>query len=182
MSVSESDADSIVLYLRSLPAVKNEIPERQDLGFPVQQAKPVPADMLPSTTLKASDPKYASAENGKYLAANVGICMECHTEHDPLGEVPLKLDQLFQGNEAFARAQLHLPPAFPETIYSSNITPGKKTNSANGKPNRKRTCVAPTVPSVAVNSRCIALRAVCAAAAISVKTAQSILSPRHARA
>ena len=45
---------------------------------------------------------------------------------------------------------------------------------ANGKPNRKRTWVAPTVPSVAVSSRCMALRAVCAAAAISVKTAQSI--------
>ena len=32
--------------------------------------------------------------------------------------------------------------------------------SANGKPNRKRTWVAPTVPRVAVNSRCRALRAV----------------------
>ncbi len=53
------------------------------------------------------------------------------------------------------------------------MTPARKT-SAKGKPNRKRTWVAPTVPSVAVSSRCMALRAVCAAAAISVKTAQSI--------
>ena len=52
-------------------------------------------------------------------------------------------------------------------------TPARKS-SAKGKPNRKRTCVAPTVPRVAVNSRCMALRAVCAAAAISVKTAQSM--------
>jgi uncharacterized membrane protein YgcG len=123
--MSDSDADSIVMYLRSIPAVKNEIPERQDLGFPVLQAKPVPAAMLPNTTLKASDPKYASAQNGKYLAANIGVCMECHTEHDPLGAVPLKLDKLFQGNEAFTRAQLGLPPVFPDTIYSANITPGK---------------------------------------------------------
>src|SRR3954463_1125136 len=48
-----------------------------------------------------------------------------------------------------------------------------KKISANGKPNRKRTCVAPTVPSVAVSSRCIALRAVWPAAASTVKTAQS---------
>src|SRR5512135_3441451 len=60
------------------------------------------------------------------------------------------------------------------------ITPGRKI-SAKGKPNRKRTCVAPTVPSVAVSSRCMALRAVCAAAAISVKTAQSIAWCRYVR-
>jgi hypothetical protein len=34
----------------------------------------------------------------------------------------------------------------------------------------------PTVPSVAVNSRCMALRAVCAAAAMRVKTVQSMAS------
>jgi len=124
-NMTDSDADSIVMYLRSIKAVSNEIPERQDLGIPVQQAQPVPADQLPETTLKSTDPKYASAQNGKYLAANVGICLECHTEHDPLGAVPLKLDALFQGNETFTRAQLGLPPVFPETIYSANITPGK---------------------------------------------------------
>src|SRR5579885_2374782 len=55
----------------------------------------------------------------------------------------------------------------------ATATPIKNT-MAKGKPNRNRTWVAPTVPSVAVSSRCMALRAVCAAAAISVKTAQSI--------
>ena len=54
----------------------------------------------------------------------------------------------------------------------TSITPASDS-SANGKPNRKRTCVAPTVPSVVVNSRCMALRAVWLAAAIRVKTAQS---------
>jgi len=124
-NMSESDADSIVMYLRSIPAVQNEIPERQDLGFPVLQAKPVPAEDLPETTLAPSDPDYAKAQNGKYLAANIGVCMECHTEHDPMGQVPLMLDKLFQGNEVFTREQLGLPPAFPEKIYSANITPGK---------------------------------------------------------
>src|SRR5947199_10645680 len=51
-------------------------------------------------------------------------------------------------------------------------TPARK-RSANGHPNRKRTWVAPAVPSVAVSSRCVALRTVCAPAAIKVKTAQS---------
>src|SRR5262249_30667312 len=45
--------------------------------------------------------------------------------------------------------------------------------AANGNPNRKRTWVAPTVPSAFVSSRCVALRTVCAAAAITVKMAHS---------
>src|SRR4029079_10255474 len=55
---------------------------------------------------------------------------------------------------------------------SAIITPARKM-SANGNPNRKRTWVAPTVPSLVVSSRCAALRTVCAAAATMVKTAQS---------
>ena len=55
---------------------------------------------------------------------------------------------------------------------SAIITPARKM-SANGNPNRKRTWVAPTVPSLVVSSRCAALRTVCAAAATMVKTAHS---------
>ena len=51
-------------------------------------------------------------------------------------------------------------------------TPARNT-SANGNPNRKRTWVAPTVPSVAVSSRCMALRAVWLKAATTVNSAQS---------
>ena len=35
-----------------------------------------------------------------------------------------------------------------------------KYTAANGRPNKNRTCVAPTVPSVAVNPFCMALRRV----------------------
>src|SRR5262245_26000735 len=55
---------------------------------------------------------------------------------------------------------------------SAIITAARKTR-AKGKPNRKRTWVAPTVPSLAVSSRCVALRTVCAAAAMTVKTTHS---------
>src|SRR5690242_18068540 len=48
-----------------------------------------------------------------------------------------------------------------------------RKTAAKGKPNRKRTWVAPTVPSAAVNSRCIALRAVWPAAANRVNGIQS---------
>src|SRR5262249_29115343 len=50
--------------------------------------------------------------------------------------------------------------------------PARKTR-ANGKPNRERMCVAPTVRGVAVSSRGIALRAVWPTAATRVNTAHS---------
>ena len=53
-----------------------------------------------------------------------------------------------------------------------NSSPMRKT-SAKGKPNKNRTCVAPTVPRLRVSSRCIALRNVWKNAAMMVKTAQS---------
>ncbi|HWZ92926.1 MAG TPA: hypothetical protein VNW92_28870 [Polyangiaceae bacterium] len=117
-NMSDEDANSIVLYLRSIPAVKHAIPERQDLGFPVMQAQPVPATSIPDTTLAKTDPNYAKAQAGKYLAGNIGVCMECHTEH-VMAPMPLNPDKLFAGNETFALGV----PGFPATIYSANITP-----------------------------------------------------------
>src|SRR5262249_16386856 len=73
----------------------------------------------------------------------------------------------------------------PTTIHGTNARPGTggarssaiatplRNTSANGSPNRKRTCVAPTVPSVVVNERCVALRTVWAKAAINVNTAHT---------
>ena len=51
--------------------------------------------------------------------------------------------------------------------------PGARNSSANGSPNRKRTCVAPTVPRTAVSSFCMALRSTWPPAAATVKTAHS---------
>ena len=73
----------------------------------------------------------------------------------------------------------------PRIVHGQNSRPGRgkgapvasstpsRNTSTNGKPNKNRTCVAPTVPSVTVNSRCIALRSVCMKAAMTVKTAHS---------
>ncbi len=52
----------------------------------------------------------------------------------------------------------------------------KRKSKPKGTPKKKRTCVAPAVPIVAVSCRWVALRNVCAAAAISVKTIQSQLA------
>src|ERR1700722_10096063 len=53
----------------------------------------------------------------------------------------------------------------------------KRNISAKGKPNRKRTRVAPSAPSRGVSSRCMALRAVWPAAPSKVKMTQRKLKP-----
>jgi len=121
-NMSAADSDAIVAYLRTVPAVVNAIPAKNfDLPGP---APSVPANRIPNPTLPTTDPNYASAMRGKYLAGNFGVCMECHTEHvQTPGMVPLNLDKLFAGGEGFVSAALGLPPSFPQVIYSLNITP-----------------------------------------------------------
>jgi mono/diheme cytochrome c family protein len=124
-NMTAADADAIVAYLRTVTAVNNAIPPRQQLPFPFPQpAAPVPAASLPNTTLAATDPNYAAAQRGKYLAANVGVCMECHTPTSAPGTpVPIDVAKLFLGNREFTRAELGLPPVFPASILSRNLTP-----------------------------------------------------------
>ncbi|MGB7214894.1 MAG: cytochrome c, partial [Gammaproteobacteria bacterium] len=125
-NMTDEDADAIVSYLRSLPATENEIPERQPLPFPLDEpAAPVPADRIPDTTLDPSDPSYARAQNGRYLAGFIGTCMECHTAQAPItSAVPIDVDRLFAGGRIFDAAGLNLPvPPFPVEIVSPNITP-----------------------------------------------------------
>jgi hypothetical protein len=118
-NMSEADADAIVAYLRSIPPVANTIPER-DFMFPMA-AMPVPATSVPDPTLPPTDPDYASAMRGKYLAGLAGACIECHTTHVQ-GPVPLDVTKLFAGGDQFPAAELGLPPTFPAIIYSENIT------------------------------------------------------------
>jgi mono/diheme cytochrome c family protein len=122
-NMTPDDANAIVAYLRSIPPVANAIPPNEPLPFPLPiPAPPVPVAKIPDTTLAATDPNYAKAKAGRYLAGNIGICMECHTEHNMAGFPVLKEDALFAGNNAFPSAEIGLPPAYPMTIYSANIT------------------------------------------------------------
>jgi cytochrome c553 len=123
-NMRDEDADSIVAYLRSLPAINQEIPPRQPLPSPVTEpADPVPAAAIPDTTLSQSDPDYARAQNGRYLAGFIGTCMECHSA-EATGAIPIDVNALFAGGRVFAAAALQLPsPPFPAEIVSPNLTP-----------------------------------------------------------
>jgi cytochrome c553 len=77
-SISDSDAEALVAYLRSIPAVKNEVPKSTyNIPLPPNYGPPVGevADVEPGVT----------AEYGAYLAGPLAHCMECHTPMTPTG-------------------------------------------------------------------------------------------------
>lgn len=122
-NMRSSDADAIVAYLRSIQAVHNEIPDRQPLGFPfTTPASPIPQNRIPNTTLASSDPNYAAAVRGRYLAAEAGVCIDCHTMPSEGTAVPIDLDSIFAGGRSF-----DVGPPFPALVFSANITPDDST-------------------------------------------------------
>lgn len=102
-NMTESDADAVVAYLRTVPAVVNMIPQRAAI-FDVPAAAPalpLAAIPTPATTF----PDRASALRGRYLAAQAGFCLECHTKHlepGPTTTTVLDETKIFAGGEDFS--------------------------------------------------------------------------------
>lgn len=121
-NMSEDDADAIVAYLRTVPGVEHELPPNQaPFLAPDEPAERVDLEQIPEP--ESGDPNYESAMRGRYLAAQAGACLECHTpESDPGTPEPRDLSRSFAGGRMFARDALGLPPIFPETIYTRNLT------------------------------------------------------------
>lgn len=117
-NTSEDDLNAIVAYLRSLPPIVHMLP-MSDAPFVV----PAPVPPLDPATLPAPQPTYAdqaSAARGKYLATQVGLCLECHTKHNMgPGQPVLDPTKYFQGGEDYTA----FLPQFHQMIISSNITP-----------------------------------------------------------
>jgi mono/diheme cytochrome c family protein len=123
-NMSADDADAIVTYLRSVPAIENTVPARQPLPVALfAPAPPIPPSAIPDTTLAASDPGYASAERGRYLAGEVGFCLDCHTAWRLGAAQPLDLTRVFAGGRGFSAREWSMPPPAPAVVYSLDITP-----------------------------------------------------------
>jgi mono/diheme cytochrome c family protein len=111
--LTRDDVDSIIKYLRTVPPNDNVVPA----DYPYfDQSPPVPSlddNKIPHTTLAATDPAYAAAERGRYLAKTA--CLNCHTEELTYG-VP-DMTKAFAGGKkyTFIRGK-------PEHT-STNITP-----------------------------------------------------------
>lgn len=111
--LTPDDVDSIIRYLRTVPPNDNVVPA----DYPYSdQHPPVPAvddTKVPHTTLAPTDPAFAAAERGRYLAKTA--CLYCHTEELSAG-VP-NLSKAFAGGKTYTFVRLKPPQT------STNLTP-----------------------------------------------------------
>lgn len=107
--LSDRDGRSIVAYLRSIPAVRNEVP-KSEYGIPLPPSYGPPVGEVPDVS-RADKVAY-----GAYLSGPAGHCIECHTP-------------LVRGRADFANRlgvggnEFHGPWG---TTVSRNITPHQK--------------------------------------------------------
>jgi mono/diheme cytochrome c family protein len=104
--LSDADAKAIVAYIRSVPAVRNEIPA-PGKGAP-QSVDSKPSKLAVAAVLPDDPVAY-----GAYLAGPVGHCIECHT--------PGTHGKVDYANNLGAGGRLFAGP-WGESV-SSNITP-----------------------------------------------------------
>ncbi|MCC6981946.1 MAG: c-type cytochrome [Bauldia sp.] len=112
-NMSDEDASAVAAYLKSIPAVRNEVPE-STYNIPIP-------DYPPATHALAPSPSDQVAYGG-YLAM-LGHCFECHTPRNPDGSPDMT--RMGSGGFGFAGAPSGA------TIYSANITPDPATGVGN---------------------------------------------------
>lgn len=111
--MSDDDAFAVARYLKSLPAVRNEVRQSPNLVFRLGKLFLGPKPAISVT----APPRAATAEYGSYLAQHVGLCADCHTPRSGLLQKPDR-SRLFAGVG-------NPPKDFP--AKPSNITPDAET-------------------------------------------------------
>ncbi len=112
-SMAQDDAEAIVAYLRTLPAIENEVP-KSTINFPLNLImRTIPQPYEPKPRPEPLD----TLAYGKYLSTIAG-CQFCHTPTDDKGQ-PLP-GMAFAGGMEFK---------FPwgAVVRSANITPEEDT-------------------------------------------------------
>ena len=121
-SLTDDDANAIVAYLRTLPAVAHDAPNTGT--FATQPSAPQWAPVNPSDLPNAAaiDGGTASTSNGKYLATLT--CATCHTPNTA-ATAPLQLDatKAFQGGKKYSTTLATDGSSITKEIQSSNLTP-----------------------------------------------------------
>jgi mono/diheme cytochrome c family protein len=150
-SMHDDDADAIVAYLRSIPAVVHSVPANQPNAVDMRKpyvAYVLPEDAIPRSTLALDDPARASADRGRYLASGVAPCMLCHSPPQPDdGAMPLDPARAFSGRRKLLAVKFGAGVQEAPLIETFNLTPhvnGIGTWTAIDVANVLRAGVAPT--------------------------------------
>jgi mono/diheme cytochrome c family protein len=113
-NMTDQDANAIVAYLRTVPGVDHEVEPAQAPFLVDEPATRVDLDSVPMPD--QDSPDFDSAMRGRYLAAQAGVCLECHTPSNAPGSAePRDLERAFWGGEEFQIGSV--------TVYSRNLTP-----------------------------------------------------------
>jgi hypothetical protein len=124
--MTDADATAVVAYLRSLPPIRNALPERQPLPPEHEASEPFHLDhaALPDITLRGDHPDRVAADRGRYLATSVAFCVLCHSPPGPDARTPIEVTRAFAGGRPVRPERLGLPDrqVLPE-ITTRNLTP-----------------------------------------------------------
>ena len=112
-ALTVADQDSIIQYLRSVAPNDNVVAADYPYSDQFAPAPAIDATKVPHTTLASTDPAYAAAERGRYLATVA--CLNCHTPQ--LSEDVPDLTKAFAGGKKYT-----LIRGTPQNT-STNITP-----------------------------------------------------------
>ena len=107
--MSDRDAMAIVTYLRTVPAIRNEVP-KSAYNMPLPPAWGPPVNDVPDVA-KSDAVAYAN-----YVTNTLGHCMECHTPMTETGQ--LVMERMGEGGRVFAGIF-----GLEVTTVSSNVTP-----------------------------------------------------------
>ena len=107
----QSDIDAIIAYLRTVPAIENEV----DRTGPEGDSEP---REMPSAEDLAETPPEDLVELGEYLVVDVMRCTGCHTPRDQTTGLP-DTTMLMAGGQAFEREF--------GIVYGGNVTPHEET-------------------------------------------------------
>lgn len=107
--MTDEDLAAVVVYLRSLPPVRHELPKTA-IPFPLNRLiNGAPEPVTAPVTRDLSTPE----KRGAYIA-QMGVCTDCHTPRDDKGNV--RTDMAFAGGTA-------MPFGNRKVVYSANLTP-----------------------------------------------------------
>lgn len=109
--ISDRDVQSLVAYLRSLPAVRNVVPRSEYYA-------PPPSSWGPPVSSVAEVSPDDELAYGAYLAGPLGHCIDCHTL---LENGKIQFDRVGGGGNVYTK-----PFGYQFAAVSSNITPHRE--------------------------------------------------------
>jgi len=109
--MSDTDAHAIAKYVKSVPAVRNQVPKST---FQIPGGPPEGNIYGPIVTSVPDVPKTDQVAYGKYLAGPIGHCMDCHTTY-VMGQIDMT--QLGRGGNVYSK-----PFIYDWAAVSANIT------------------------------------------------------------